>query len=227
MFEKQRNVIRSTLSAGRFSFLKYTKGFQIGSEPELDAQGLDFFRDVIAKTSVYLEYGSGGSTLLAAKNVTTMVSVECDKVFLKCVKRMLPAGIDDHRTRLIHVDIGFTGAWGYPVFTHPTEAKRQRWKEYAKAPWAIFRELRTEPNLILVDGRFRVACALESVLQLGRDSECLILIDDYTDRPYYKIVEEFAELTEMRGRMAVFRKRQAINEEHCRRVLEQSYLDYR
>jgi hypothetical protein len=59
------------------------------------------------------------------------------------------------------------------------------------------------PDLILVDGRFRVACALKCIQAL-KNSYDMMLVDDYS-RSEYRVIETFAKLDRMCGRMAVFR----------------------
>src|SRR5699024_4064786 len=44
-----------------------------------------------------------------------------------------------------------------------------------------------KPDVVLIDGRFRVACFLTSVLYANPNTK--IIFDDYTDRTYYHIVE--------------------------------------
>ena len=95
------------------------------------------------------------------------------------------------------------------------------------APWEFLAQHAIEPDTILIDGRFRVACALMSLLRLPSASRCLMLIDDYGDRPHYAGVLEFADLVSMHGRMAVFRKKAEFDGERCRHVLQTSQRDWR
>ena len=58
------------------------------------------------------------------------------------------------------------------------------------------------PELVVIDGRFRVACFLASCVSTTRPLQ--ILIDDYCDRPNYQVIERFAKPSERVDRMAVF-----------------------
>jgi hypothetical protein len=200
---------------------------EVPDQPHFDSQSTDFFNEAIRQTRNYLEYGSGGSTLLAHQHVRKLVSVESDRRFLRAVERKLSRQSLGAETVLIHVNIGLTEHWGKPVFTKPTSRRVHRWQRYAKAPWNFFRRRNIEPDLILIDGRFRAACALESLLNLSDDSSCRILMDDYLTRDEYKAVEEVADLTEMKGRMAVFRMRPDMDRARCEQLLEQFYADFR
>jgi hypothetical protein len=102
----------------------------------------------------------------------------------------------------------------------------QRWQRYPQAPWTHYRRAGVEPDLILVDGRFRVACVLESLLQLSEPHSCRILCDDYLHRPHYHVVERFAELT-LVGRMAVLKAKRPLDRAECRRLAEQYRTDPR
>jgi hypothetical protein len=200
---------------------------EVPDQPHFDAESTEFFNQTIRQTRNYLEYGSGGSTLLAHQHVKNLVSVESDRRFLRAVERKLSRQRLGAETVLIHVNIGLTEHWGKPVFTKPTTRRVHRWQRYAKAPWNFFRRRQIEPDLVLIDGRFRAACALESLLALNDDSPCRILMDDYVTRDEYKAVEEVADLTEMKGRMAVFRMRPNMNRARCQELLELFYADFR
>jgi hypothetical protein len=141
---------------------------------------------LMRKSSCYLEYGTGGSTVKAVKlGIPVILAVESDAIWLEAVRNKIDKLISGSRYQLMHVDIGPTGAGGYPV----SEAD---WKNYWRYPLEVWESCWSKnlvPDLVLVDGRFRVACFLASILfgQAG----CRILVDDYFDRPYYTQVERF------------------------------------
>jgi hypothetical protein len=70
-------------------------------------------------------------------------------------------------------------------------------------PWEYANQKSLKPDLILVDGRFRVACFLYSLL--CAETNTTILFDDYTERPEYFIVEKFCKLDHTVGRMGFFK----------------------
>jgi len=67
------------------------------------------------------------------------------------------------------------------------------------------------PDLILVNGRFRVACALKSVKYLHDKVSYTILVDDYVGRSAYSEIGRFSDLVKLEGRMAVFKKEANID----------------
>jgi len=209
-----------------------TRHFEISSQPHFDEAGIAYFREQLQRTRTYLEYGSGGSTVLANQRVQMLVSVDSDAHYLAAVRRKLtadPAALQEScraAAKLIYANIGFTVDWGMPAYTRPTSRRINLWKNYPLAPWRYFRSIEQQPDLILVDGRFRVACVLESLLNLSPVGNTSILLDDYISRPHYNVVERFADL-EMVGRMAVLHPRRVWDRSEARRLLEHYCSDYR
>jgi len=155
----------------------------------------------------YLEFGSGASTLHVASTGKQIVSVESDQLFLDAVRERI-AGLGPERppdsvATLLHADIGPTGPWGKPVF--PSVARPRKWSNYPHQPWRALGE-EYFADTILVDGRFRVACAL-AVILYQRDKTWTMLVDDYFERSHYREIERYAQLVNMHGRMAEFKPR--------------------
>lgn len=159
--------------------------------PEAEAE---FLRRMYADVTTILEYGSGGSTVLAAELGKPVVSVESDKAWADRLSAHL-AGITD-KAAVHHVDIGPTKDWGRPR----DSSGAARYHLYALSVWD--REDLGEPDLVLIDGRFRAACLAAVLLRAKRPTT--VLFDDYATRPYYHGVEKLARKEEMVGRMARF-----------------------
>jgi hypothetical protein len=150
-------------------------------------------RQSYAKASVILEYGSGGSTLLAAELGKKIISVESDKAWAERLSaRLTPfPGAAVH-----HVYVGPTLKWGMP--SRPRF--HGRFHQYALSVWD--RPDLGDPDLVLIDGRFRAACLAAVMLRARRPTT--VLFDDYSDRPHYHGVEKLACKEETVGRMARF-----------------------
>ena len=71
--------------------------------------------------------------------------------------------------------------------------------DYVSGVW----NFKSQADVILIDGRFRVACFLYSLIHSKKDS--IIIFDDYFDRPWYHIVEEVVCLNDKCGRQAFFK----------------------
>lgn len=143
----------------------------------------------LLRTTTYLEFGSGYSTRLAASmpHLQKMTVVESDDIFFqtqvgtnKAVRKAMESGCLDYH----YINVGKTGAWGYPL----TAERMEAWPDYSSA---VFRR---KPNydLILVDGRFRVACILQACLKCGDRPR--ILVHDFFNRPAYFCVLPFLNL---------------------------------
>jgi hypothetical protein len=164
--------------------------------PHLEEEGLAAFEHYATATPCYLEYGVGGSTLHAFQmGARHLVSVDSSKDWINAVQQQLSnaAHVD-----LLYCDIGQVGAWGRPTCDEGLYA----YHTYMVAPWNIVHEKKLEPQLIFVDGRFRVACFLYSLICATPGA--IILFDDYMNRKHYHIVEEFCSRRGNYGRMAMF-----------------------
>lgn len=146
---------------------------------------------------VILEYGSGGSTLIAADLPDVQVfSVESDADWLAMMKRWFEANPPRAQVRLHHADIGPTKAWGNPV----NNRRVGRWPGYPNSVWdrPDFRQ----PDTVLIDGRFRLACFLTVALRTA--APVRVLWDDYIDRPAYHAAERLSPIVAHHGRMVEF-----------------------
>lgn len=157
----------------------------------------DLVRSHYEKANVILEYGSGGSTVMASEMPgKTIYSVESSRVWTKMMKRWFDTSQPVSMPEMQHVNIGPTGKWGTPI-------DNRAYKRYSLYPLSIWdSEGFKHPDVILVDGRFRVACALTAMLRCTKKTT--ILFDDYEGRKGYQVLEEFLKKEEVVGRMARF-----------------------
>lgn len=187
----------------KFLYIQRIKGFSATSEPMFDPEALKIFTEKLIQSNEYLEYGSGGSTHLAAKLKKKFTVVESDPFFLNAVKEKIIADglFDPRKQTYIHANVGLTGPYGWPIFFK--KSKREKYAGYSDAPWEMHGES-FSPDLILVDGRFRVSSALKTIKKLNGKTNWEILFDDY-DGTYYHAIEEFANLERVVGRMAILK----------------------
>lgn len=187
--------------------------------PHMDEQGLACFKDIIGRSRCFLEYGSGASTIHAhnVARVRFTISVETDRQWASKVADSLDK---NGSTALItHCDVGPVGEWGMPV---SREGMDRYWR-YMTAPWDIARQRGWIPDIILIDGRFRVASFLFSLISARVGTT--ILFDDYLNRPAYGLVEEFCRLESRHGRMGLFIARHDYSTvEITRRIAQYSVI---
>ncbi len=162
--------------------------------PEAEA---DLVRAAYAGAGVILEYGSGGSTLVAAQSATgAVISVESDKAWLAKMQDWFDANPAPVPLILHHGNVGPTKRWGFPL----NASKPERWPGYALSVWD--RKDFQHPDVVLVDGRFRLACLLTTLFRINRPVR--VLCDDYLERPAYHRIETLVGAPRMTGRMADF-----------------------
>ena len=193
-----------------------------------DDEANRYFINLVSSSASYLEYGAGASTLNACPRVHEFVTVESDKHFLKAIRDACLLQYPDDRNAdairfFIHADIGPTGTWGKPLL--PSFPRPSRWKRYAIAPWADLGQ-GFRADVILIDGRFRVACALTVALQQP-DTHWSLMFDDYTERREYWATEDFLRIKRLCGRMAVFEPLPSMDREAALLALEHYSRDWR
>jgi hypothetical protein len=209
-YAKSKALLRFVVDHRRFLLSQRVLGFEVPASPHFDSpETTEWFADRLARASCYLEFGAGGSTFLAARRGVPFVSVDSDRFFLRAVrKKIREHGLLDEGRQVFHyADIGLTGPWGRPVmFDAPSPERSRRFSGYSDPP-AVCRSGAFVPDLVLVDGRFRISCALKIARLLKDRRPWTILVDDYTDRPHYHVLERLLRLEGCVGRMAVFRRR--------------------
>ena len=173
--------------------------------PRMTQAELALFTATLANKQAYLEFGCGGSTLVALNSgLKRIVSVESDPSWI----RKLRGRQDIHeaeaskRLAFCHADIGAVGDWGAPR----EDKSFREWPKYYTDVW-----LRHDSSYeaILIDGRFRVACALMSAIFAPED--CAVIVHDYNNRLNYSAIEKYFDVIDTVDTMALLRKRRRIN----------------
>lgn len=137
------------------------------------------FEALLKPARAYLEFGSGGSTVLAnSLGVGQIVAVDSS---LDWLKRVGTAVSRSPSVRLFHADIGPISDWGYPT----SDEYKSAYGHYHGSIWETFDG--SGFDLVLVDGRFRVACFAEAIRRVRPD--VLVAVHDYRSRPHYHQIE--------------------------------------
>ncbi|WP_129608849.1 MULTISPECIES: hypothetical protein [Rhodoplanes] len=176
------------------------RGFEHGN-PAMSRRERWLLRRYLLKCRFLLEFGCGGSTLSAIRfGVPRIISVESDPKWVKRLQKdpiisvAVASGCLSFRT----IDIGPVGNWGIPV----DNSRRDYYPSYFDGVWSTFNCL---PDLILIDGRFRVECAQAAISRVGPST--ILLIHDYVSRPEYHVVERYLEPIDRANDLVAFRKR--------------------
>lgn len=208
---------------------RHSAAFSAPTKPHFGLpQTTEFFAKALQNASALIEFGAGGSTYMAASMGLPFVSVESDATFLGMMRDKISHdwSIDPNLQHFVHRSIGLTRRWGRPLILEtPDRSRLALFKGLSDFPTEA-QSLPLERAVVLIDGRFRVACALKSLRALqGRDF--LLLVDDFRSRRHYRVISDFADAQPMQGRMAVFRPRQSVDTAALDAAIHQNVLDWR
>ncbi|WP_341862619.1 glycosyltransferase family 2 protein [Gymnodinialimonas sp. 57CJ19] len=154
-------------------------------------------RKEYAKADTILEYGSGGSSFVALESGDkTLFTVESDRSWALTIHDTLQAAHPHANFTVQYVDVGPTKAWGKP-------SNAQGYGRYSRYPSSVWDLVQfQQPDVVLVDGRFRVACFLTTLFRTKKP--VTLLFDDYTGRINYHWIEKYVKPSQTAGRMARF-----------------------
>jgi len=151
----------------------------------------------------YLEFGCGGSTWLATQTVRRSVtSVDSHQGWIKETSEKCAKIARGFNPRFEYADIGDTVALGYPRGYPTIVDSKPEWAAYHSTVWD--NPEAASADLFLVDGRFRVACALQILLRCRMES--FLAVHDYSDRDFYHAIDYFARRVAIANRLFVFQK---------------------
>lgn len=155
-------------------------------------------REYYQNSSCILEYGSGGSTVLASELPNKVIfSVESDFKWTQNLESFIASSpLTQSHPRLLHANIGETRAWGHPANTNS-------WRSFSNYPLLPWKSMAPHsPDIILIDGRFRSACFIACAFSIRKVTT--ILFDDFVERRYKEITAAISEPSALIGRMAIF-----------------------
>ena len=174
--------------------------------PELSENDMKMFYRYLDKSTIYFEYGSGGSTYQAnlRPNIQKIYTVESDKTWMN----KLNSSINNTKITYIYNEMGTKpNTWGYPS----KSCDKLNLINYSHHIRNLSVEERSKINLVMVDGRFRVACCLKcfNVITDG----CYIAFDDLLNRKKYHIVLKYYDIIEKTEdkRMVILRKKKNVS----------------
>lgn len=175
-------------------------------KPHFKNNDKKLFYKYLDNINVYFEYGSGGSTYQASirKNIKTIYSVESDIRWHKKLKQT----IKNPKINYIYNEMDTRPHnWGRPG----KNATNIQKINYSNQITKLSKEEQDSIDLVLIDGRFRVACCLKCY-DIIKDN-CLIAFDDFLNRTYYHIVLEYFDIIEKTkdNRMVILKKKKNVN----------------
>lgn len=157
------------------------------------------------KCNNYLEFGSGGSTFLVLLNtaIKNITSIESDPNWISYLEKwdFIINKEKEERLKFKYINIGKVGFLGIPK---DPEAKNL----YPSYSNEIFKEEKNF-DFVFIDGRFRVACALQTILNCNKNTT--ILIHDFNNREEYHCILKYLDILDTMDTMAIFKIKENIN----------------
>ena len=175
--------------------------------PHMTIDELVLLAEILPKNATILEFGCGGSTQFFYEHgAEKIISIDSDKGWLeKLLTNPIVSTYYKYGKWLpLYVDIGRVRSWGAPC----TKTPRPCWLNYHQHCWRLFSE--RDFDLILVDGRFRVACVCQTLLRCG-GTDLLFAIHDFRDRPEYHVLLEFIDVINQVDTLGIFKAKAAID----------------
>jgi len=144
----------------------------------------NFIKKNFKDSKLIFEYGSGNSTYYMRNNNIKYISIESKRdIFLKLKK-------DD--LNIFYYSLGITKRFSVPYFT---KFKKEKILRYVKAIKS-FKNIK--PDLIFIDGRFRVLCFFHVIdfLKSKKSSRTIIMIDDF-HRKEYQVINKYFKVNKV------------------------------
>lgn len=161
---------------------------------------IELFDNLIQKSQHYLEFGMGGSTIRALiKSKAKVYTVESSHDWIEAMREYrIIRNQEKHRLRVFRVDIGPTREWGHPQ----SEDHHHLFEGYSSG---VFKSINAgELDFILIDGRFRVACVLKTILACHGNERVRIMIHDFWNREEYHRVLEHLDVLDKVDTAGIF-----------------------
>lgn len=169
---------------------------EIKCRPHLVNEELTAFLSFLTKDTIYFETGSGCSSVIAKYYAKKTYAVEGSIKYYKIgIKNGLKDIIMFKNLKPDNLD------WSFPG----NKSNLNIWKNY-------FQSYKKEYNadVILIDGRFKVATAMDIFDKIRDDT--IVLLHEYYERPSYFILEKYYNYVYHWGRLYCFVKKKNIKQ---------------
>lgn len=161
----------------------------------------ELFSKELRFANSYFEFGCGGSSVWAIAHGLDVNGVETDLNWINSLKPLLGS-----KFLVKHINVGITGDWGMPL----NQLALCNYPKYSSA----IQEFSIPFDLILIDGRFRVASLLSSVmhcLKMNSTNRSRIFFHDFWNRDQYHCVLDYLDVIESTNTTALFKIRQDLD----------------
>lgn len=163
----------------------------------LNQEESDFFKSFLKKEMQVLEWGSGKSTLFFSQFVKKYCSIEHDIKWYSKIYKELPENVE------IYLLLPNTENSLFIRKSLEHDGDYMEFKDYIEVADSLFLQ-KGKIDVILIDGRARVDCATHILPFINE--ETLVFVHDFK-RPFYKPILDYYNLIEMKGSLALLRKK--------------------
>ena len=213
-FEGSENMKRDLLELKSLK-LNSTKPIMSDLEREL-------FINTIKNSKHYLEFGGGGSTFLVLKSTDAkVVCVEGDINWINHMRMNYFIYEQELlcRIKFYFVYIGKIRDTSYPI----DDSEYDKYPNYSSK---VFEDIDKEKiDTVFIDGRFRVSCALQSIINLNKN--VVIIIHDFFDRDYYHVLLNYLECINQADTLGVFKIKENIDYNEIKELIKKYQYDLR
>jgi len=207
-----------------FGFIVIYRYFTKGLAWLMTKNEQKIFIRYLKNAQIYLEFGSGGSTIAALSNSNGKIySVESSKDWIKLMEKkhkIIRLSKKSKRLNLIYADIGNTKGSGYPIISF-NENNFDKFLNYYQKIFSDYPEIK-DADIVLIDGRFRVACCLSVLLESHNNP--IIIFHDFWNRPQYHVIKKFVNIIDRIDSIMVCKKKDNISNNEIMNVFD--YFKY-
>lgn len=151
----------------------------------------------LIRAKVFLQYSCAAYTqdACAKTNIQKVIAVESNKALSDSVFQSV---IQKEKLHMVYANLGEVNAEGKPN----NAEKFKNFHTFMVLPWALADKYLVTPDTILINGPFKVACFLYSLI--CAEEGAVILFNDFFKNPAYEIVRNYCALEKRHGDMAEF-----------------------
>lgn len=229
------DLIKAITGVKLYNRLKHTirhygllpRKYNIKKEIDFGSESANhLFIEELSKSKLYLEYGSGASSFSAKKLNKNFYAIEGDIDFFRFIKKEL--GSDNVKLK----SLGIVSDYSIPLNIEFHDNKnplnknlKKSIKAYCNSILEEFEEKNLSPDLVLVDGRYRVLTCLYLYKFFKKNKKKFkIIIDDYIHRAYGEILENFFHINKFE-RFGI--ATEIIENSTLEEKIEKSFYDYK
>lgn len=148
-------------------------------------------------TKVLLQYSCANYMQEACSktNIKKVIAVESNKLLSDEVYQ---STVQKEKLHMVYANLGEVDALGLPAST----AKFKNFHSYMVLPWALADKYMLTPDTIMINGPFKIACFLYSLICAQEGA--VILFHDFFKNPAYEVVRNYCALEKRHGDIAEF-----------------------